>query len=242
MVVLILVCVLLFPSFSHALSFDVSWDLRPIDEAGPIQGGVAFGIDWGESEGAAVNTMTLFDFHWGYRGFPVGDPLFAPERGNLTDGITLPERGIFWQAFVPSPEDPLTFHVTLTENDDPDYSTYGEISMLVWPYNQVCLEPCAIAIGMFSDWDRAQPGHHLWNLFARETQFFSSEGINPVLPAPVLSNVVWGNGPEVTENPEPSTLILMGSGLLLIVLARSHAASYRGGTVLIPPSLPDSPQ
>jgi len=229
MVILSLLCLLLFPVSAHTLIvYDVSLDLTSLAGVVSPDGPWSFAIDNGENEGATDPLLHVYNITFGTGGRPIDDLNLSPGVGNLRDGFTLHHNGSgFLAAFVPSPTDPLRFRFSMGEEEDQDSGTYAEIAFFIAPLNAACFEPCTMFMGIFGNQARA-PGTPLWNVFPSWNWIPDH---NTYLPAPILTNVAFA------ENPEPSTIFLMSSGLLLIVvLARSPAAFSISRTAQAPPS------
>ncbi len=111
------------PSVSHAVSYTVTVDTRPL--AGQTTPPAPFALEFqlNDGDGTVNNTATLSNFNFGTGGSATGSPTTTGgATGNLSSTVTLTDSSFFnefIQGFTPSSTDLLSFLLNLTANVEP---------------------------------------------------------------------------------------------------------------------------
>ena len=200
----------------YAVSFNISVDTTSLigHPAGPFS--LEFQLTDGSGLDDANNTATLSGFNFGSGGATGSPTLLGEANGDLGTSVTLTDSGFlnqFLQQFTPG--NMLNFALALTTNVDvgpqPDLfsfsildSTGSEIPTLAGFVNAFALV----------NLDSAAP---TLQIFASDTTHAPAAGGDPiVISQPQVETVV----------PEPSTLMLLGSGTIGFVLIRKGRTRF----------------
>jgi len=205
---LVTLALVLVPATSHAISFKVTVDTRPL--AGQTTPPAPFSLEFqlNDGDGTVNNTVTLSNFNFGAGGSASGSPATTGgASGNLASTVTLTDSSFFnefIQGFTPSSTGPLSFLIDLTTNVEP--TTPDAFSFAIFDSSKTGLPTSFFDV--FLQIDITNP----LTITTYASDLAASPPGCPTCPpieidAPVIS-------------PEPSTLFLFGFGVMLLLTPR----------------------